>query len=243
MAANLRREFVNLALYVSQPSPCPYLPGRDARIAFVDPMLPLRLQHVESLLELGFRRSGPVFYRTHCGTCQECIPTRLPVDAFQPSRNLARVWRRNRDLTVCARPCHYDPGHFDLYCRYLEARHSDGEMWPATSEQYHDFILCGGFNTHLVEARLGEELVCVAVTDCTPTALSAVYTFFEPELANRSLGTWSILWQIRHAQATGRDFLYLGFYVEGCRKMAYKTRFRPIECFDKEAWVRLNRDA
>lgn len=233
------------ALYLSSEHACSYLPGLKARTLFVDPLARMTGRLYLRLLEHGFRRSGGHIYRPACATCRACVPLRIPVQAFQPNRSQQRTWRLNRDrLSVRDLPPRFDPTQFALYRRYIAARHADGSMADASPESYEDFLLRPwGGDTRLLELRLEGRLMAVAVTDVLEDALSAVYTFFDPELSAQAPGTVAVLCQIAEARRLGLDWLYLGYWIEECRKMRYKDRYRPLEALIDGAWRRIERGA
>ncbi len=233
-----------LALYLTSEHDCSYLPGRRAQTLFVDPTARIDSATYQALVDQGFRRSGSHLYRPACRGCAACVPVRVPVADFAPDRSQRRVWRRSRaDLSLRDTPAVFRPSHFDLYRRYLEQRHPEGSMAEeATEHSYRRFLVePWGGTTRFIELRLADRLVAVAVTDVLDHGLSAVYTFFEPSLADRSLGTFAVLAQIALARRMGLDHLYLGYWIRDSRKMSYKERFRPIEVWSGQAWVRHER--
>jgi len=229
-----------IALYLTGDHSCSYLPERPARTLFVDPMARIDARTFQALLEQGFRRSGRHIYRPACRNCRACVSLRLPVEHFEPNRSQRRNFRANApEVTLTDRRPSFEPEHFALYQRYLQARHPDGSMAEGTSENYRDFLIDPwGGETRLLELRLGERLMAVAVTDVVPEGLSAVYTFFEPALSGRAPGTFAILCQIELARRLGLPYLYLGYWIEACGKMSYKDRFRPVEAWDGRIWRR-----
>jgi leucyl-tRNA---protein transferase len=233
-----------LALYLTAEHPCSYLEGLRARTLFVDPLARLDTLTYQALVDQGFRRSGSHVYRPACRGCTQCVPVRIPVADFRPDRSQRRNWQRNApDMRLVHTPAVFQPGHFALYLRYLASRHPDGGMADDTSaESYRRFLVdAWGGETHFLELRLGDRLVAVAVTDRLAQGLSAVYTFFDPELADRGPGTFAVLAQIEVTRRLGLPYLYLGYWIGACRKMAYKDRFRPVEAWDGRAWRRFER--
>ena len=178
-----------------------------------------------------------------CRGCQACVSLRLPVESFEPNRSQWRNFRTNvAEATVTDRPPTFQPEHFALYRRYLQARHPEGSMAEGTGENYRDFLIDPwGGETRLLEIRLGGRLMAVAVTDVTPGGLSAVYTFFDPDLSHRAPGSFAILCQIEAAKGLGLPYLYLGYWIEACSKMSYKSRFRPLEAWNGREWERFGR--
>lgn len=227
-----------LRFFATPPRPCSYLPGRQSVSVFADPGARLSQPQYDSLATLGFRRSGGDLYRPACAGCNACVPVRVEVP-YRRSRNQQRVWHRNRDLVCRDLPPAYRDEHYALYMRYQRHRHPGGGMDETTPEQYLDFLTCDWSRTRFLEFRAGGRLLGVAVTDYLADALSAVYTFFDPDQAARSLGTFSILYQLDLAQRLGLDWLYLGYWIADCRKMAYKVRFRPLQGLRDGRWSRL----
>ena len=233
--SNPRDSLYDLRMFLTTEYPCSYLPGRRARNLVADPVVtdnPLYTQ----LAELGFRRSGDHVYRPHCRGCTACRSLRIPVEQFRPNRSQRRIWARNQDLQVQAQDAEFRDEHFDLFARYIMVRHSGGGMDPASPENYWSFIASRWCPTWLCEFRLERELLAVAVIDRLGDGLSAVYTFFDPLVEARSLGTFAILWQIAEARRLGLNWVYLGYWIEQCGKMAYKSHFSPHAIFVTERW-------
>lgn len=233
-----------LQLYLSGEHSCSYIPGLPARTLFVDPLAPIDSGRYQYLLEHGFRRSGSHIYRPECGDCHRCVPVRVPVAAFSPNR----AQRRNSilnggDLDLALRPARFYPEHYRIYAAYLGKRHPGGAMSEDVSpEGYHDFLIAPwGGETLLLELRLDRRLVAVAVTDLMPKSLSAVYTFFDPHYSCRAPGTYAVLSQIAEARRLRLDYLYMGYWIEECRKMSYKDKYRPIDAFGGGHWKRFGR--
>jgi arginyl-tRNA--protein-N-Asp/Glu arginylyltransferase len=227
-----------LDLYITPEHPCGYIDGRMARTVFVDPDLDMDNRLYSLLASHGFRRNGPNVYRPHCEGCKACVPLRIPVAEFQPDRSQARVWKRNQDLRISVLDAVSHPEHFSLYRRYLEARHPGGGMDGSGEPEYAHFLMNPWGRTRMVAMQGREGLAAVAVMDELDDALSAVYTFYEPALGRRSLGTFAILWQIEEARRRGLRWLYLGYWIAESRKMAYKDRFRPYEQLGTDGWQR-----
>jgi arginine-tRNA-protein transferase len=233
-----------LALYLTAEHPCSYLEGLRARTLFVDPLARMDAVTYQALVDQGFRRSGAHVYRPACRACARCIPVRIPVADFRPNRSQRRNWARNApDLHLVYTPAAFDPTHFALYLRYLADRHPDGGMADDQSaESYRRFLVePWGGETRFIEIRFGDRLAGVAVTDLLVNGLSAVYTFFDPDLSDQAPGTYAVLAQIETARCLGLPYLYLGFWIEESDKMAYKERFRPIEAWDGCSWRRFVR--
>lgn len=231
-----------LPLYLSAPHACSYLPGRLSSTLFADPQQPMDMDTYSELLHFGFRRSGRMVYAPRCEHCSQCVSVRLPVDDFAPRRAQRRVLKANHDIEIRERPARFDPDQYALYQRYTRARHRGGDMADATPAEYMGFLRADWCDTSFLEFRMGGALVAVAITDLPRDGLSAVYTFFEPELASRSLGTFAILSQIELTRRRGLPYLYLGYWIHDSRKMAYKAAFRPIELWREGRWQRFGPD-
>ena len=216
---------------------CGYWPDRLARDLVLDPSDPALPALYGSALAMGFRRSGAHVYRPHCAGCQACTPVRIPVADFQPNRAQRRCMQRNRDLHITVRPAVRDDETFALYRRYVGTRHAGGGMDNPAPEDFDAFLNCSWSPTCFIEMRLGEELVGVAVTDLLADGASAVYTYYAPELAARSLGTYGILAQVEYARRLGLAHVYLGFWLREHPKMDYKRNFRPLEVLESGQWL------
>jgi arginine-tRNA-protein transferase len=178
-------------------------------------------------MDLNFRRLGPVFYRPQCGRCAECRMIRVSVAEFRPSRAQRRCRTRNRDLSVEVTTPMASAEKQELYRRYLGARH-DGQM-DGSSEEFEGFLCASRVRTVEIDYRAGGRLLAVGIADVEPLAMSAVYCFFDPEAASRSLGVFNVLWMIEECRRRGLPHLYLGYYVRESRKMSYKALYRPHE--------------
>lgn len=214
----------DLMRFVSPETPCPYLPGLKSRneVYFVEGMDGATY---EAMMGRGFRRSGRIVYRPRCRGCNECRQLRVPVREFARSRSMRRIWRANADLRVKVDRPEPTNEKYDLFVRYLEQQH-DGTM-SRTWDTFHDFLYDSPLPSREFSYYLGDRLVASAIADECPNGLSSVYMYFDPDHSRRSLGTYSILWEIEHCRAVGLEFYYLGYYVAGSRTMAYKARFRP----------------
>lgn len=233
--SNPRDSLYDLRMFLTTDYPCSYLPGRSARNLVADPAATDSRLYTQ-LAELGFRRSGDHVYRPHCRGCVACRSLRIPVDQFRPNRSQRRVWDRNQDLRARVLDAEFKYEHFDLFARYLGTRHAGGGMDPTNPENYWSFIASRWSPTHLCEFRHDRELLAVAVMDRLENGLSAVYTFFDPLQKTRGLGTFAILWQIAEARRLELKWVYLGYWIAQCGKMAYKARFEPHEIFVAERW-------
>jgi arginyl-tRNA--protein-N-Asp/Glu arginylyltransferase len=227
-----------IRLYLSTEHPCGYLPQRTARSLFVDPDFTLNPARYELLLHQGFRRGGDHVYRPRCAGCAACIPARIPVKLFEPNRSQRRCLKHNADLALNIKRELTDE-QFELYQRYLRGRHAGGGMNPEDKPGFHNFLDCGWGTAEFWEFRLDSALLGCAVVDRTPQALSAVYTFFDPDMTERSLGTYAVLQQVMAARDLGMDHVYLGYWVPGSKKMEYKRVFKPLEILAGRGWQTL----
>lgn len=229
-------EASTIRVYQTAEHACGYWPDRIARDLLLDPEDPMLPTLYPPALAMGFRRSGRHVYRPNCAGCQACTPVRVPVERFLPSRSQRRCLARNGDLQVDVKPARRTDEIFELYRRYVGTRHAGGGMDDPSHQDFDAFLACDWSPTRFLEIRLGQQLLAIAVTDVLPDSLSAVYTFFAPEQAARSLGTFAILTQIEHARREGLEFLYLGFWLDGHRKMHYKQSFRPLQLLVGREW-------
>ncbi|MCC5811987.1 MAG: arginyltransferase [Ectothiorhodospiraceae bacterium] len=225
-----------LWLYATGEHSCSYLDDRLARTVFADPEYPMNNRVYGALLRQGMRRSGGFVYQPGCAGCSACKSLRIPVERFRPNRSQRRCWKQNADVKVVQRPAAYSEDQFRLYKHYLRSRHPGSGMDSPEPEKYMEFLTASWSNTLFCEFRLGRDLLGVAVTDVVPDGLSAVYTFFNPALTGRSLGTLGILWQIEEARRLELPYVYLGYWIAEADTMRYKARFRPAEIYTGGRW-------
>jgi arginyl-tRNA--protein-N-Asp/Glu arginylyltransferase len=226
-----------LDFYLTPEHECSYLPKQMAQTLFADPAVRIGTGMYSELIKFGFRRSGTHVYRPRCPMCDACIPIRIPAATFRPSRSQRRNWQRNADLEVIAAPNEYRDEHFMLYHRYMHSRHHGGGMDTPDPEKYSEFLINPYIEGVFYEFRLDGHLLGVAVVDVLNDALSAVYTYFDPDEASRGLGVYAVLWQIEQAKKSGLEHVYLGYWIKECLKMAYKDQYRPFEVFRDGSWI------
>jgi arginyl-tRNA--protein-N-Asp/Glu arginylyltransferase len=232
-------ELARLKFYATQAHPCSYLDEKQATTLFLDPSQPMDVQLYAELSELGFRRSGDHLYRPHCQHCSACLPARIPAKRFIANRQQRRIIKRNESVEVRAVQPVFSEEYYCLYARYIERRHADGDMFPPSREQFSSFLVRELSFSRFYEFRESGRLLAVAVTDVLPNGLSAVYTFYDPDEEQRSLGRYAILWQIGESSRLNLHAVYLGYWIRDCRKMNYKTQYRPIELFVNQRWITL----
>lgn len=225
-----------LQFYLTAPYPCSYLEGEMARSQVLLPGEVSDDALYSQLVVLGFRRSGHYIYRPRCDQCEACVPARIPVQDFKQDRSQRRCFQRLSHLSVRLRPLVFDHEHFELYQRYQHLRHPGGGMDEDGENQYAQFMLTSPVTSALVEFRDGKRLVMVSLVDQIDDGLSAVYTFYEPDLPKAGFGVYSVLWQIEMCKEVGLPYVYLGYYIENCRKMSYKARYKPLEVYRGGRW-------
>jgi arginine-tRNA-protein transferase len=214
---------------------CSYLPEQYEQLIVLMDENYRTAEGYESLLQAGFRRSGNDVYRPHCAQCSACNSLRIEASEFKPSRHQRRIINKNRNITW--QLSHQDkPVYYALYERYIQQRHADGSMYPPSYSQYKQFLLCNWLEPFFLEFYEGDKLIAVAVTDILPHSLSAMYTFYDPDFEAYSLGTFAILTQLQLTIRMGRTYLYLGYQVDNCRKMNYKSSYLPHERLKNKVW-------
>ena len=236
--------------YLTAPSPCPYLGGKEERKVFTH-LVGERAGELNNILTHGgFRRSQSIAYRPACEGCRACVSVRVIADDFRPTRGMRRIVKRNADIFSDMRVAIPTSEQYSVFRAYLDSRHRDGGMADMTVLDYAMMVEDSHIETRIVEyrrhtpeatanGRASGDLVAVALTDVLGDGLSMVYSFFEPDEAARSLGTLMVLDHIERARRMGLAFVYLGYWVRGSRKMDYKCRFLPQERLTPDGWARV----
>ena len=232
--------------FVTNPSPCPYLPGKTERKVFTELNGPHAAELNDALSRIGFRRSQNVAYRPSCIDCKACVSVRVVSDEFKPSATQRKILRRNSDLEVSGCKAWSTSEQYDLLRRYLSKRHPDGGMTNMDEMDFADMVEQSPVTSQVIEYREPStdgapgKLIGACLTDYQGDGLSMIYSFYDAEIGNRpGLGNFIILDHILRAREAGLPYVYLGYWVDGSPRMQYKTRYRPIERLGPDGWDRL----
>ncbi len=235
MTKPIENELQKIQFYVTAPYPCSYLSNQLAQSLIATPQHLVDAYQYSGLIQQGFRRSGSFVYRPHCENCNACIPVRLPVNAFKPSRSQKRAFKTHSTLEVSIHDISFEEEHFSLYKRYQASRH-EADLEQETSEQYQNFLAKSNVDTVFVTFREQGILKMVSVIDVVEDGISAVYTFYDTTDKQASYGTYSVMWLIAWCKRIGLPYLYLGYWIKNSRKMAYKQKFEPQEALIDGEW-------
>lgn len=231
-----------LRFYLTEPQPCPYLPGRLERKLFTPLVGGYATQLNDELSANGFRRSQNVAYRPQCAGCNGCVPTRIDVDRYEPTKRDKRIMKRNALLDCKILPAVATEDQFQLFRRYVTHRHGDGGMAEMDAFDYASMIEDSTVRTQVIEYYGrdddGDEVLrAVCLSDVMADGLSMVYSFFDPDASKDSLGRFMVLDHVRVAKGMGLPRVYLGYWVEDCQKMSYKTDFAGVSVLSRGQWV------
>ncbi len=237
--------------YLTAPSPCPYLPGMQERKVFTHLVGKRAAALNDMLTQTGFRRSQTIAYRPACECCRACVSVRVLVDDFRPSGSQRRVLRANADLTGAIATPKPTAEQYSLFRAYLDARHPDGGMADMSSLDYAMMVEDSHIDTFVTEyRRRGPDtaingrgqgpLIAACLTDRLGDGLSLVYSYYDPDIRARSLGAFVILDHIDKARRLGLPHVYLGYWVEGSKKMGYKSGYLPQERLGHNGWIRVD---
>jgi arginine-tRNA-protein transferase len=228
-------------LPASAPHACNYLPEQTAVIEGLSVPY-VRADTYQALMDLNFRRSGTFLYRARCPECSACVQIRIPVDRFRPTRSQRRAWRRNQDLVVRTAPPQLSREKVEVYRRYLESQHPQSRQ-GGTEDDLRLFLYSSCVDTWEIEYRIGTgSLAAVSIVDVSPQSMSSVYHFFDPAHSRRSLGVFSVQWEIALCRQLGIPHYYLGYWVAGCSTMDYKARYGPHEILVRGSWTQREAD-
>jgi leucyl-tRNA---protein transferase len=229
--------------FVTAPLPCPYLSGQTERRIVTELSGRDASQLHDTLSRVGFRRSHGLIYAPICQNCSACLAVRTVVDDFKLNQSLRRVLRANLDVTGEAKEARATTEQYKLFARYQESRHSGGDMATMDFYDYQALIEETPVDTTVIEYRDADrELIAASLIDRMSDGISAVYSFFDPELKRRSLGTYMILRLIDAARRQELPYVYLGYWIKGSRKMSYKERFEPLQYYSGGSWHSLSKD-
>jgi len=228
-----------IRLYETVLDDCPYLEDRKSASILVDPEHPVDARLFSMLSRSGFRRSGEMLYAPKCPDCKACVSVRIPSAKFAVSRGQKRVWKKNLDLKVQLQNVGFEREHFEMYLRYQKDRHPESSMCDEDPTKYTDFIYSEFSRSKFLCFYLDGKIIGISVIDQFEGGVSAVYTFFEPNQSNRSLGTFAILYLLKLAKLRDIPYVYLGYWIESSQKMNYKRNFKPLQGYIDRQWIDL----
>ena len=239
---NETTQSTQLEFYITPDHDCPYLKDKQSKTVFLNPEVEPQVNIYQWLINKGFRRSGDHIYRPHCDDCRACLSIRLSPETFKPSKQQRRCLKNGKRFTTRTQPATFDSEHYKLFEKYINTRHTDGDMYPTSEKQYKDFVLTNWANSQFLDFTdpLTSKLIGCCVFDELETGLSAVYTFFDPDYSKFSLGRLAVLKLLELCKFLKHDYVYLGYWIKDCQKMSYKGEYRPLECYIDDRWVNLN---
>ena len=231
-----KTSFKKIKFYTTTEYNCSYIDKMDAQSLVVTPYKSINQNTFQDLIEKGFRRSGQYIYKPNCKSCTACIPIRLSVKKFLPSKTQKRTYIKHGSFIIREAPLSFKKNHFDLYLKYQNKRHSFINNEQNNLDDYNDFLIKSNVKSKLIEFWDGDLLKIVSIVDIVSDGISAVYTFYDPDDKKVSYGTYSIIWLINWCKAQQLKYMYLGYWIGECKKMKYKTNFKPYELYIKGYW-------
>lgn len=224
---------------------CSYLSGQSANSVFLDPNTPPSWYQYSQLSRVGFRRSGTHFYRPRCSHCDACKSCRILSEQLDlASKRFKRILKKASSFKASIVPAKYSLEHYSLYESYINLRHKDGDMHPATQEQYRNFLISDYEFSYFLEIRDDQnQLIAATAVDLLDDGFSAIYTYFDVDYEKYSLGTLVVLLLTRLTRERELPYVYLGYWVQNSPKMNYKAQFKPLEILDKEIWQALPQES
>jgi len=233
-----------LQFYVTTPYKCGYLPNKLAQSLIATPQHLIDANIYSGLITQGFRRSGKFAYRPHCENCRACIAVRLVLSEFEPTRSQKRAYKQHAQIKAQIFSLYFNQQHYELYERYQSLRHQDeivGETSTTTkddAEQYRQFLCQSNVESLMIEFKNAKNQVkIVSVVDIMKDGVSAVYTFYDAAETKASYGTYSIMWLAEWTKSLNLPYLYLGYWIQGSKKMAYKQQFKPQQKLIDGEWL------
>jgi len=228
---------MELELFQAENGPCPYRP-EGLWVSYSFDLEKINPAFYEQLMRIGFRRSGHTFYKNNCPGCNDCIPIRIPVDAFKPSKSQRRNLRKNEDIVIQRTPVKMEMEAFELYKHYVTKWHKTDT--PPELEEFYNFLVVTPLETQMLKFFYQNELVGISWVDILPRSLSSVYFAFNPDFAKRGPGIFSLLKEIELCKQLRKKWLYLGFWVKGSPNMSYKSQYHPHELMVNGEWITVN---
>lgn len=222
---------MEIPLFEASNGACPYLQGKEW-LSYLTHADRLDEYIYEALLNKGFRRSGHIFYQNQCKGCESCIPVRIVVDQFAPSKSQRKIWRKNQDLRLEVLPAKFDEEAYRVYDAFTKDRYNSS----ASAEEFQQFLVKTAVDTQMVKYYLEDRCIAVGWLDILDQSVSSVYFAFDPEYGKRSLGHFSVMKEIELCRQMGKQYLHLGFWVAECQAMAYKSKFYPHQFLIDGQW-------
>lgn len=225
-----------IQFYKTSSYSCGYIQNREAQSIVATPYNYVNNETYNNLIKKGFRRSGQYVYKPNCNGCSACTPIRICAESFFLSKNQKRVYKKMSSLSFKILPLKFNKDHYDLYVEYQNNRHRLQDGSDTDEDDYNDFLIKSNVNSKIIEFRFEGKLKIVTIVDFFDDGISAVYTFFDTNNKRKSYGTYSIIWLLEHCKNEKLKYLYLGYWIDECSKMKYKTNFMPYELLINNSW-------